>query len=140
VASSKAFGFHAGFAGAALALEVWAWQLQHSEPFPGVQSYPNEDALIINVKKAVDAGAQKAGRLPRVIVIGALGRCGSGAVDALRKAGIPEDNILKWDMAETAKGGPFSTYNQPASSTPSDANKPLQRRSPTATSLSTVSI
>ncbi|KAK4162170.1 hypothetical protein QBC43DRAFT_242240 [Cladorrhinum sp. PSN259] len=102
-----AFGFHAGFAGAALALEVWAWQLNHSEPFPGVKSYPNEDALITNVKKAVDSGAQKAGRLPRVIVIGALGRCGSGAVDALRKSGIPEENILKWDMAETAKGGPF---------------------------------
>ena len=22
-------------------------------------------------------------------------------------AGIPEDNLLKWDLAETAKGGPF---------------------------------
>ncbi|KAL2143522.1 hypothetical protein VTI28DRAFT_10378 [Corynascus sepedonium] len=102
-----AFGFHAGFAGAALALEVWAWQQNHSEPFPGVESYPNEDALVTNVKKALDEGAKKAGRLPRVIVIGALGRCGSGAVDALRKAGLPEENILKWDMAETAKGGPF---------------------------------
>ncbi|KAH6619764.1 hypothetical protein B0J18DRAFT_412023 [Chaetomium sp. MPI-SDFR-AT-0129] len=102
-----AFGFHAGFAGAALALEVWAWQQQHSEPFPGVESYPNEDALVANVKKALADGEKKAGRLPRVIVIGALGRCGSGAVDALRKAGLPEENILKWDMAETAKGGPF---------------------------------
>jgi len=102
-----AFGYHAGFAGAALALEVWAWQLNHSEPFPGVESYPNESALITNVKKALDAGAKKAGRMPRVIVIGALGRCGSGAVDALRKSGVPEENIIKWDMAETAKGGPF---------------------------------
>lgn len=102
-----AFGFHAGFAGAALALEVWAWQQNHTEPFPGVESYPNEAALITNVKKALDEGAKKAGRVPRVIVIGALGRCGSGAVDALRKAGVPEENILKWDMAETAKGGPF---------------------------------
>ncbi|KAK5658740.1 hypothetical protein OQA88_1549 [Cercophora sp. LCS_1] len=102
-----AFGFHAGFAGAALALEAWAWQLDHSEPFPGVASYPNEDALIADVKKAVDEGAKKAGRLPRVIVIGALGRCGSGAVSALRKAGVPEDNILKWDMKETSVGGPF---------------------------------
>ncbi|KAL2261350.1 hypothetical protein VTK26DRAFT_4347 [Humicola hyalothermophila] len=102
-----AFGFHAGFAGAALALEVWAWQLSHSEPFPGVESYPNEDALIADVKKALDEGAKKAGRLPRVIVIGALGRCGTGAVSALEKAGLPAENILKWDMAETAKGGPF---------------------------------
>lgn len=109
----QAFGFHAGFAGAALALEVWAWQLNHSEPFPGVESYPNEDALITHVKKALDAGAKKAGRMPRVIVIGALGRCGSGAVDALRKSGVPEENIIKWDMAETAKGGPFSAQPGP---------------------------
>jgi saccharopine dehydrogenase (NAD+, L-lysine forming) len=52
-------------------------------------------------------GEAKAGRKPRVLVIGALGRCGSGAVDICRQAGVPEDNILKWDMAETAKGGPF---------------------------------
>jgi saccharopine dehydrogenase (NAD+, L-lysine-forming) len=87
---------------------VWAWQLTHpNEPFPGVSSYPNEDALMVDVKKALDDGAAKAGRMPQVIVIGALGRCGSGAVSALQKAGVPEDKILKWDMAETAKGGPF---------------------------------
>jgi len=102
-----AFGFHAGFAGAALALEVWAWQLNNSTPFPGVESYPNEDALVSNVKAALNKGVEKAGRMPRVIVIGALGRCGSGAVAALQKAGVPDENILKWDMAETAKGGPF---------------------------------
>lgn len=82
--------------------------MNHSEPFPGVESYPNEDALVSNVKKALASGIEKAGRSPRVIVIGALGRCGSGAVEALRKAGVPEENILKWDMAETAGGGPFS--------------------------------
>jgi len=103
-----AFGFHAGFAGAALALEAWAWQQSHpEEPFPGVESYPNEEALVADVKKALEEGTAKAGRQPKVIVIGALGRCGSGAVAALRKAGVQEENILKWDMAETAKGGPF---------------------------------
>lgn len=108
----QAFGYHAGFAGAALALEAWAWQLEHGaeKPFPGVESYPNETALLEDVKKALAAGAEKAGRLPRVIVIGALGRCGTGACDALRKAGVPEENILRWDMAETAKGGPFSAF------------------------------
>ncbi|KAM7202406.1 hypothetical protein V8F33_002814 [Rhypophila sp. PSN 637] len=102
-----AFGFHAGFAGAALALEAWAWQLNNTTPFPGVSSYPNEDALVADVKAALNKGAEKAGRMPRVIVIGALGRCGSGAVAALRKAGVPEQNILKWDMEETKPGGPF---------------------------------
>lgn len=36
-----------------------------------------------------------------------VGRCGKGAVDMCLRAGVPEENILKWDMAETAKGGPF---------------------------------
>ena len=63
-----AFGYHAGFAGAALALEAWAWQQTHTEPFPGVSSYPNEDALVADVKKAYDEGQAKVGRAPQVIV------------------------------------------------------------------------
>lgn len=103
-----AFGYHAGFSGSALALKNWAWQLTHSgEPLPGVESYPNENALIEDVKNLLSEAQKKAGRLPRVIVIGALGRCGRGAVDMAIKAGVPESQILKWDMAETAKGGPF---------------------------------
>lgn len=51
---------------------------------------------------------KKSGREPRVLVIGALGRCGRGAVDLCLKAGISIENVLKWDMAETAKGGPFN--------------------------------
>lgn len=104
-----AFGYHAGFAGAALALETWSWQLTHpaSEPFPGVSSYPNENELIADVKKAIAAGKEKSGRDPKVLVIGALGRCGGGAVDLCLRAGVPTENVLKWDMAETAKGGPF---------------------------------
>ncbi|KAJ2904520.1 hypothetical protein MKZ38_007852 [Zalerion maritima] len=109
-----AFGYHAGFAGAALALENWAWQLTHpnGEPLPGVESYPNEDALIKDVKKSLSEGEAKLGRLPKVIVIGALGRCGRGAVDMCLQAGIPEEQVLKWDMAETAIGGPFKQITE----------------------------
>jgi len=104
-----AFGYHAGFAGAALALKNWAWQMTHppAEPLPGVASYPNEDALILDIKKSLAEGQQKAGKLPGVIVIGALGRCGRGAVDMCLRAGIPDEQVLKWDLDETAKGGPF---------------------------------
>ena len=104
-----AFGYHAGYAGAALSVNAWAWQLTHSskEPLPGVTPYDNQDLLLEDVKAKLAEGEAKIGRKPRVLVIGALGRCGSGAVDLCRQAGIPEDNILKWDMAETAKGGPF---------------------------------
>lgn len=109
-----AFGYSAGFSGAALALKAWAWQQAHpgGEPLPGVESYPNESALISDIKSDLEASSAKAGRLPRVIVIGALGRCGRGAVDMCLKAGIPDEQILKWDMAETAKGGPFKEIHE----------------------------
>ena len=122
-----AFGYWAGFAyvqytglrpmlqtapltalsGAALALENWAWQLTRAGSLPGVESYPNEDALVSHVKEIFAEGKAKAGRFPRVIVIGALGRCGRGAVDMCLKAGIPTESILKWDLDETKAGGPF---------------------------------
>ncbi|KAH8899375.1 Formate/glycerate dehydrogenase catalytic domain-like protein [Thozetella sp. PMI_491] len=108
-----AFGYEAGFAGASLALRIWAWQLTSSEPFPAVNDfYPTRDGLVESVRTAVEVGKAKAGRLPRVIVIGALGRCGRGAVDAVIQGGVPEENILKWDMAETAKGGPFDEVRE----------------------------
>jgi saccharopine dehydrogenase (NAD+, L-lysine-forming) len=39
--------------------------------------------------------------------MGTLGRCGSGAVDHYLRAGVPDAKVLKWDLAETAAGGPF---------------------------------
>jgi saccharopine dehydrogenase (NAD+, L-lysine-forming) len=56
----------------------------------GVTAYENEKALIEDVKKAVAEGKTKAGHLPRVLVIGALGRCGRGAVDLCVAAGLEE--------------------------------------------------
>ena len=69
---------------------TWAWQLTHGkdEPLPGVKPYENEGLLVREVKDAVGKGKQKAGHLPRVLVIGALGRCGKGAVDLCEKAGL----------------------------------------------------
>lgn len=93
--------------GAALAIKNWALQVSQGSQLPSVESFPNEEALVSDVKQTFAQGQAKAGRIPRVIVIGALGRCGRGAVDMCLKAGIPEANILKWDLAETAPGGPF---------------------------------
>jgi len=39
--------------------------------------------------------------------MGALGRCGKGAVDLFHKVGLKEENIIQWDMKETESGGPF---------------------------------
>ena len=41
---------------------------------------------------------------PRAIVIGAKGRVGTGAADLCAEMGV---RVTKWDMAETAHGGPF---------------------------------
>lgn len=76
-----AFGFHAGYAGAALALLDWAWQLEHDnkEALPGKSHYQRKSDLDWEVKEQVSKGVQKnEGKLPRVLVIGALGRCGRG--------------------------------------------------------------
>ena len=104
-----AFGYYAGYSGAALALINWAHQILHpSESLPSVSSYPNDAALIADVRKTLAEVTLKhdvAG--PRVLVIGALGRCGKGAVDFCIAAGLPPSSVLRWDMKETASGGPF---------------------------------
>ncbi|KAI5298884.1 Saccharopine dehydrogenase, partial [Ascosphaera atra] len=108
-----AFGYHAGFAGAALAIKNWVWQLEHpGQPLPGVNVYTDnkgyygsEAEMINQIRGDVKRCAKIAGRKPRILVIGALGRCGRGAVDACTKLGCCD--ILRWDIAETAKGGPF---------------------------------
>ncbi len=70
--------------------------------------YPSAPALISDVKSSVSAAlAANSGRPPRVIIIGALGRCGTGSIDLCRAAGVAQEDIIGWDMAETAAGGPF---------------------------------
>ena len=104
-----AFGYHAGYAGAALGLLNWAHQILHpSTPLTAVSSYPNDTALVDDVKKALaEAMPKNNGAYPQVLVIGALGRCGRGAVDLCTAVGIPSSSVLKWDLDETKKGGPF---------------------------------
>ncbi|GJE85984.1 saccharopine dehydrogenase [Phanerochaete sordida] len=97
-----AFGYHAGFAGAA-AGALAAAANRNSEKLGLLEPYPNETAMVEDVKQRLGGS----GKGLKALVIGALGRCGRGAVDLLRKIGLDEDDILKWDMAETAKGGPF---------------------------------
>ncbi|CAI4412092.1 CRB_1a_G0029490.mRNA.1.CDS.1 [Saccharomyces cerevisiae] len=109
-----AFGFYAGFAGAALGVRDWAFKQTHSddEDLPAVSPYPNEKALVKDVTKDYKEALATGARKPTVLIIGALGRCGSGAIDLLHKVGIPDANILKWDIKETSRGGPFDEIPQ----------------------------
>ncbi|MCG6901745.1 MAG: saccharopine dehydrogenase [Rhodobacter sp.] len=93
-----AFGYWAGYAGAAVALKCWAAQQRGSIAGPlGV--YPNSAAMQADLNQELD-GLHS----PAAIVIGALGRVGSGAVDLCSAVGVA---TTKWDIAETAHGGPF---------------------------------
>lgn len=68
--------------------------------------YNNEDELISQLKEDVAAGEKVSGHKPTSLVLGALGRCGSGAVDLLEKVGCAE--IKKWDLPETKdRDGPY---------------------------------
>jgi saccharopine dehydrogenase (NAD+, L-lysine-forming) len=72
--------------------------------YPSVTPYPNEFELIDYTKKRLEVARminllpkglyntivdEKIGRFPKIMIIGALGRCGSGAVDFATFAGIP---------------------------------------------------
>jgi saccharopine dehydrogenase (NAD+, L-lysine-forming) len=95
-----AFGYWAGFAGAAVALRCWAAQARGQIAGP-VGVFQSSDAMVADLQADLTASGADT---PRAIVIGALGRVGSGAADLCGRLGAP---VTKWDMAETASGGPF---------------------------------
>lgn len=96
-----AFGYWAGFAGCALGIQAWAGQQTGQQPSLGpVGSYSDKEILIAQIKQALT----KVARLPRVLVIGALGRSGSGAVNMAQELGL---EVIRWDLEQTKVGGPF---------------------------------
>lgn len=93
-----AFGYWAGYAGAAVSLKCWAAQRRGGIAGP-VTKYADKASLLADLEKDLSGLAR-----PRVIVIGALGRVGTGASDLCAAMAVA---VTKWDMAETASGGPF---------------------------------
>jgi len=92
-----AFGCWAGWMGAALA--IWrhlARDQGQLGPTAGLSSFDGREA----VKAEIAALAARARKLPRCIVIGAKGRSGRGAVDALAIAGC---RVTQWDKEETVE-------------------------------------
>jgi len=96
-----AFGYWAGYAGAAVALLCWMAQ-QRGQVAGPVRAYPSAGHLLGDLQAGLVAlGTAR----PNALIIGALGRVGAGAADLCGAMGVP---VTKWDMAETAHGGPFS--------------------------------
>ncbi|MBL4751308.1 MAG: saccharopine dehydrogenase [Amylibacter sp.] len=94
-----AFGYWAGFAGAAAGLMAWVAQMQ-GKTAGAISSYAGKAALIAELKADIDATNEQ----PDALIIGALGRVGTGASDLFKALGL---SVTKWDMAETKSGGPF---------------------------------
>jgi saccharopine dehydrogenase (NAD+, L-lysine-forming) len=95
-----AFGYWAGYAGAAVALKCWIAQ-QRGELAGPVQAYPSSSNLVAHLGQELETLDIA---LPTALIIGALGRVGSGAADLCAQMGV---DVTKWDMAETESGGPF---------------------------------
>lgn len=99
-----------------MALGIWSWAnriLGHSPVLPPLtKPYKDWDALVDEVIALKNKAVEKIGREPKTIVFGALGRCGSGAVHIANRLEIPDENIAKWDIQETKKGGPFKEVNE----------------------------
>lgn len=95
-----AFGYWAGYSGCAVSIMTWIAK-QKGQTLGALSSYDNRDLLIADIKEQLVGLDTK----PRMIIIGAKGRCGSGALDLANALGI---EVSPWDAEETAKGGPFN--------------------------------
>lgn len=95
-----AFGYWAGYAGAAVTLLAWAAQ-QRGTQCPAVTEWESGPEMLADLQTTLSA--QGAAR-PTALIVGAKGRVGTGAADLCTAMGVP---VTGWDMEETAHGGPF---------------------------------
>lgn len=95
-----AFGYWAGFVGAALGVLGHAHYQKSDAPYPAAQRYASQQHLVDTVKASIG------GAPLRVMIMGALGRCGTGATDLLRQLG-DQIEISAWDLPE------FSAVDKP---------------------------
>ncbi|MDQ2066247.1 saccharopine dehydrogenase [Xinfangfangia sp. CPCC 101601] len=93
-----AFGYWAGYAGAAVSLKCWAAQQRGTICAP-LKPVASKAALLDALTQELRGLS-----LPRAIIIGAKGRVGTGAADLCQALNV---EATLWDMAETASGGPF---------------------------------
>ncbi|MGB1234309.1 MAG: saccharopine dehydrogenase [Planktomarina sp.] len=94
-----AFGYWAGYAGAAVALQCWVAQ-QRGDVAGPVQQYSSASAMLADLQGRLTGFSAR----PSALIIGALGRVGTGAADLCEHMDVA---TTKWDMTETASGAPF---------------------------------
>ncbi len=87
-----AFGYWAGWLGAALGLRGWL-EVQQDRAFGLVKSQDSRDAFLSEIRALKSDVA-----IPRAIVVGAKGRSGQGACDLFEACGVA---VSAWDKEET---------------------------------------
>lgn len=100
-----AFGYWAGFIGSAVGIDLWCHREGKGSglPYGPLTPFRNVRAMAEGLRTRLEEVGAK--RLPSILVIGALGRCGRGAVALAQQLGL---SVTDWDLAETARGGPFA--------------------------------
>jgi saccharopine dehydrogenase (NAD+, L-lysine-forming) len=92
-----AFGYWAGYAGAAVGLlgllHYRSSPLRSPGDFPALRAFASRQALLDALRKSIGTQSYK------VMVMGALGRCGRGAIDLLTELDVGIE-ITAWDKPE----------------------------------------
>ncbi|RDH42776.1 saccharopine dehydrogenase [Zooshikella ganghwensis] len=99
-----AFGYWAGYCGAALAVMNWCKQLSDRGFLSTIASFKNRDVLSEELNKQYALAKKSAVSIPSIVVIGYKGRCGTGATDLLQQLGITP---VLWDIEDTKGKGPL---------------------------------
>lgn len=90
-----AFGYWAGYVGGAVSLLEYFQEGGLNK----LSDFDSKELLIQEIRKL-----SKDKPSPKILIIGALGRCGTGARDLLQVCGF---NSTNWDLEETKNGGPY---------------------------------
>ncbi|WP_392339895.1 hypothetical protein [Moritella marina] len=89
-----AFGYWAGFVGAGLGLLGFGHYQQQQVAFPTITPFANKESFIATIQSQLGENINDL----NVMVMGALGRCGTGATDLLKAVGI--NKLTLWDKQE----------------------------------------
>eukprot|EP00456_Euglypha_rotunda_P056955 TRINITY_DN4692_c0_g1_i12.p1 TRINITY_DN4692_c0_g1~~TRINITY_DN4692_c0_g1_i12.p1 ORF type:complete len:223 (+),score=35.85 TRINITY_DN4692_c0_g1_i12:338-1006(+) len=84
----------------ALGLLQWVHQRTTKVPISNLKSWKSTADMVKTVQDAL----KKVKDTPSVLVLGAKGRCGGGAVWFAEQCGLKS---IQWDLEETKGGGPF---------------------------------
>ena len=96
-----AFGYWAGYSGAAVSLKAYADQ-QNTKGICGpVSVFESKETMADDIRNAF---VNVENKFPKILVVGALGRVGKGAIDFCESLGL---KVTKWDIEETKNGEPF---------------------------------